>query len=150
MRKNSWLSLTLLFVTYFTFGWKLSAFNIPPHLTWILSIATLLLLTVVLSFPLKDTKILITRWFKTDTGGLISIVLAAFLVVIVATWLHLFATALLLISAGALARLDIQISGFKKWGAFGVLAAVSLTGLGLGRALNLLLKTGSIVLPQQL
>jgi hypothetical protein len=148
MRKNSWLSLTLLFVTYFTFGWKLSTFNIPPHVTWTLSIATLLLLTVVLSFPLKDTRTLISQWFKTDTGALMSIVLAAFFVVIVATWLHLFATALVLISAGALARLDIQISGFKQWGAFGVLAAVSLTGLGLGGALHLLLKTGSIVWSQ--
>jgi hypothetical protein len=148
MRKNSWVSLTLLFVTYFTLGWKLSAFDIPLTLAWLFSVAAVLLLTLVLSFPLKDTRTLIGRWFKTDTGAFMSIILLALFAVIVVTWMHLFATALVLFSAGSLARLDIQISGFKKWSAFGVLAAVSLTGLGLGGALDLWLKTGSIVLPQ--
>ncbi|MGB8691269.1 MAG: hypothetical protein WCD53_28650 [Microcoleus sp.] len=77
-----------------------------------------------------------------------SIILSALLAVIVVTWLHLFATGLVLISAGALARLDLQMSGLKKWDAFGVLAAVSMTGLGLGGALDILLKNGSIVWPQ--
>ncbi len=126
MRKNSWVSLTLLFVTYFTFGWKLSAFDVPLPIAWLF---------------------LINRWLKTDTGAFMSIILSALLAVIVVTWLHLFATGLVLISAGALARLDIQMSGLKKWGAFGVLAAVSLTGLGLGGALDILLKNGSIVWP---
>jgi uncharacterized membrane protein YvlD (DUF360 family) len=147
MRKNSWVSLTLLFVTYFVFGWKLSTFDVAPHVAWILSIVAVLVLTVILSFPLRDTRSLINRWFKTDTGAFVSIILSALLAVIVVTWLHLFVTALVLSSAGALARLDIQISGFKKWKAFGVLAAVSMTGLGLGGAIEYLLKTGSIVLP---
>jgi hypothetical protein len=77
-----------------------------------------------------------------------SIIISALLAVIVVTWLHLFATGLVLFSAGALARLDIQMSGLKKWGAFGVLATVSLTGLGLGGALDLLLKSGRLVWPQ--
>lgn len=148
MRKNSWVSLTLLFVTYFTLGWKLSGFKIPLPIAWLLSVAAVLLLTVLLSFPLKDTRTLITRWFKTDTGAFMSIILSALLAVIVVTWLHLFATGLVLFSAGALARLDIQMSGLKKWGAFGVLAAVSMTGLGLGGALDILLKNGSIVWSQ--
>lgn len=148
MRKNSWVSLTLLFVTYFTLGWKLSAFEIPLAIAWLSSVAAVLLLTLVLSFPLRDTRTLISRWFKTDTGAFMSIILSALLAVIVVTWLHLFATALVLFSAGSLARLDIQMCGFKKWGAFGVLAAVSLTGLGLGGALDLFLKTGSMVWPQ--
>lgn len=147
MRKNSSVSLTLLFVTYFTLGWKLSGFEIPLGLAWIFSVAATLLLTLVLSFPLKDTKTLINQWFKTDTGAFISIIVSAMMAVVVVTWLHIFATALVLISAGALARLDIQMSGLKKWGAFGVLAVVSLTGLGLGGGLDLLLKTGRIVLP---
>lgn len=77
-----------------------------------------------------------------------SIILSALLAVIIVTWLHLFATALVLTSAGALARLDIQMSGFKKWSAFGLLTAVSLTGLGFGGAIEYLLKTGSVVLPR--
>jgi FtsH-binding integral membrane protein len=150
MRKNSWVSLTLLFVTYFTFGWKLSAFEVPIHVAWILSLAAVFVLAFLLSFPMKDTKTLIRHWFKTDTGAFLSIILSAFLAVIVVTWLHIVALALLLTSAGALARLEIQLSGLNKWNACGVLAAVSMTGLGLGGTLEYLLKNGRIVAPQLL
>ena len=147
MRKNSWLSLTLLFVTYFCLGWKLSEFDVPPHLTWFLAVAAVLLLAVALSFPLKDTKKLIMRWISTDAGAFISIILGAFFAVIIVTWLHLFVTGLVLTSAGALARLDIQMFGHHRWRTFGILAAVSLTGLGLGGAIEFLSRTGRLVLP---
>lgn len=145
MKKNSWLSLTLLFLTYFCLGWKLSEFDVPPHLVWFLSVAVSLVLSVVLSFPLRDTKTLIMRWLSTDMGAFLSIIVCSFIAVIVVTWLHLFTTCLVLISAGALARLDIQVSGFKKWRSFRILASVSLTGLGLGGAIELLSKTGLLV-----
>ena len=148
MRKNSWLSLTLLFLAYFCLGWKLSEFDVPPHLVWFLSLAVSLVLSVVLSFPLRDTKTLIRRWLSTDMGAFLSIIVGALVAVIVVTWLHLFTTCLILISAGSLARLDIQVSGFKKWRSFGILASVSLTGLGLGGAIEFLAKTGSIILPR--
>ena len=147
MKKNSGLSLTLLFVTYFIFGWKLSEFDVPPHLTWFLAVAAVLLLAVALSFPLKDTKKLIMRWISTDAGAFISIILGAFFAVIIVTWLHLFVTGLVLTSAGALARLDIQMFGHHRWRTFGILAAVSLTGLGLGGAIEFLSRTGRLVLP---
>ena len=146
MHKNSWLSLTLLFVTYFIFGWKLSEFDVPPHLTWFLALLAILLLAVTLSFPLKDTKSLMMQWFSSDYGAFISIILGAFIAVVVVAWLHLFATCLLLISAVTLARLDIQLSGWNNWRSFAVLATISLTGLLLGGGIEFLLKTGRIVL----
>ncbi|MEG4940406.1 hypothetical protein [Microcoleus sp. F4-D5] len=145
MKKNSWVSLTLLFVTYFTFGWKLSEFDVPPHLTWFLAIASILVLAVALSFPLKNIKALIVQWFSSDMGAFISIIVGALVAVVVFAWMHLFATCLLLISAGALARLDIQMSGWKNWRAFAVLATISFTGVGLGGAMEFLLKTGRLV-----
>ncbi|SRR6476469_57145 len=145
MKKNSWVSLTLLFVTYFTFGWKLSEFDVPPHLTWFLAIASIFVLAVALSFPLRDIKALIMRWFSSDIGAFLSIIVGAFVAVVVFAWMHLFATCLLLISAGALARLDIQMSGWKNWRAFAVLATISLTGVGLGGAIEFCLKTGRLV-----
>ncbi|MEG5063495.1 hypothetical protein QUB33_07715 [Microcoleus sp. B3-A4] len=145
MKKNSWVSLTLLFVTYFTLGWKLSEFDVPPHLSWFLAIASILVLTVALSFPLRDIKALIMRWFSSDLGAFLSIIVGAMVAVVVFAWMHLFATCLLLISAGALARLDIQMSGWKNWRAFAVLASISLTGVGLGGAIEFLLKTGRLV-----
>jgi hypothetical protein len=145
MRKNSWLSLTLLFVAYFCLGWKLSEFDVPPHIVWFLTVAISLVLSVVLSFPLRNTKTFIMRWLSSDFGAFLSIILGAFIAVIVVTWLHLFTTCLVLISAGSLARLDIQVSGFKKWRSFVILATVSLTGLGLGGAIEFLSATRRIV-----
>ena len=145
MQKNSWVSLTLLFVTYFVFGWKLSEFDVPPHLTWFLAVASILVLAVALSFPLKDTKALIMQWFSSDLGAFISIILGAIVAVIVVTWLHLFATCLVLISAVALARLDIQVSGWKNWHSFAILATISLTGLVLGGTIEFLAKTGRLL-----
>jgi hypothetical protein len=145
MRKNSWLSLALLFVAYFCLGWKISEFDVPPHIVWFLSVGVSLALSVILSFPLRDTKTFIMRWLSSDIGAFLSIILGAFVAVIVVTWLHLFTTCLVLTSAGALARLDIQVSGFKKWRSFGILATISLTGLGLGGAIELLSTTRRIV-----
>jgi hypothetical protein len=146
MRKNFWVSLTLLFVAYFTLGWKLSAFEVPLKVSVPVSITSILLLCAALSFPLRDTKALIMKWFSTDMGAFISIILGAFIAVIVVTWLHLFATCLVLISAGILARLDMQLSGYKKWRAFSLLATVSLTGLGLGKSVEILSTTGNFLL----
>jgi hypothetical protein len=146
MRKDFWVSLSLLFMAYFVLGWKLSAFEAPLKISVPVSVTCILLLCIAFSFPLKDIKALIMKWFSTDMGAFISIISAAFVAVIVVTWLHLFATCLVLISAAALARLDLQLSGYKKWQAFSLLTAVSLTGLGLGKSVEILSKTGNLLL----
>ena len=146
MKKKSWVSLTLLFVSYFTLGWKLTEFDVPPHLTWFLALASIFVLAIVLSFPMRNTKALIRGWFSSDMGAFLSIIVGAFLAVVIFAWLHLFATCLLLISAAALARLDIQISGGKNWRAFVVLTTISLAGVGLGGAIEFWSKTGRLVL----
>lgn len=145
MKKKTWVSLTLLFVTYFVFGWKLSGFNVPLHLTWFLAVASIFVLAVTMSFPMTETKALIMKWFSSDLGAFISIIVGAFVAVVVVTWMHLFATCLVLISAVALARLDLQLSGWKNARAFAVLATISLTGLVLGGTLDFLSKTGTVV-----
>ncbi|MBE9092871.1 hypothetical protein [Tychonema sp. LEGE 07203] len=147
MKKNSWLSLTLLFVTYFILGWKLSEFDVPSHLTWFLAVTAVFVLSISLSFPLKDIKRLIVRWLSSDAGAFISIIVGAFLAVVVLTWMHIFVTGLVLISAGILARLDIQMFGHQRWRTFGILMAVSMTGLGLGGGIEFLARTGQLVLP---
>ncbi|MBE9188236.1 hypothetical protein IQ270_27255 [Microcoleus sp. LEGE 07076] len=146
MKKNYWLSLTLLFVTYFILGWKLSEFDVPPHLTWFLAVAAAFVLAISLSFPLKDIKRFTVRWLSSDSGAFISIIVGAFFAVVVVTWLHIFVTALVLTSAGILARLDIQMFGHQRWRTFGILTAVSMTGLGLGGAIEFLSRTGRLVL----
>jgi len=145
MKKKSWVSLTLLFVSYFTFGWKLSEFDVSPHQTWLVALASILVLDIVLSFPMRKTKALIRGWFSSDIGAFLAIIVGAFVAVVVFAWLHLLAPSLLLISAGVLARLDIQISGWKNWRAFVVLTTISLGGVGLGGAIEFGLKTGRLV-----
>lgn len=104
---------------------------------WIFAIIAALFLAAGLTAPLTNAKTLIFRWFRTDVGAFISILTGAFFSVVVVAWLHLFATGLVLLSAGALARLDIQTSGFKKWQSFWLLTIVSLTGLWFGGFANL-------------
>src|SRR4028118_726883 len=145
MKKKSWVSLTLLFVSYFTFGWKLSEFDVPPHQTWLVALASILVLDIVLSFPMRKTKALIRGLFASYIGACLAIILGAFVAVVVFAWLHLLAPSLLLISAGVLARLDIQISGWKNWRAFVILTTISLGGVGLGGAIEFALKTGRLV-----
>lgn len=131
MKKIPWNSLAILFVTYSSFGWTLSKSTLPL-VSWIFPIGAVFLLSAILTAPLKNSKRLIFSWFKTDIGAFLSIVTTAFFAVVVFVWLHIFATALILLSAGALARLDIQTLGFKKWQAFGILSLVSLAGLACG------------------
>ena len=145
MKKKSWVSLTLLFVSYFTFCWKLSEFDVPLHQTWFVALASILVLDIVLSFPMRKTKALIRGWFSSDIGAFLAIIVGAFVAVVVFAWLHLLAPSLLLISAGVLARLDIQISGWKNWRAFIVLTTISLGGVGLGGAIEFWSKTGRFV-----
>src|SRR4028118_1890991 len=141
MKKKSWVSLTLLFVSYFTFGWKLSEFDVPPHQTWFVALASILLLDIVLSFPMRKTKALIRGGFSSDIGAFLAIIVGAFVAVVVFAWLHRLAPSLLLVSAGVLARLDIQISGWKNWRAFVILTTISLGGVGLGGAIEFWSKT---------
>jgi hypothetical protein len=131
MKKIPWISLAILFVTYSSFGWTLSKANLSV-ISWIFPIATVFLLAAALTAPLKNSKRVIFSWFKTDIGAFLSIITTAFFAVVVFVWLHIFATGLILLSAGALARLDIQTLGFKKWQAFGILILVSLAGLACG------------------
>ncbi|MDF0553607.1 hypothetical protein [Kamptonema sp. UHCC 0994] len=133
MKKLPWSSLTILFVTYGTFGWTLSKSD-TNVMVWILAVVAVLLLSGILTAPLTNVKTLIFRWFRTDVGAFLSIITTAFFAVVVVAWLHLFATGLVLLSAGALARLDIQTYGFKKWQGFWILTVVSLAGLGFGGA----------------
>ncbi|HLO52191.1 MAG TPA: hypothetical protein VK211_27575 [Kamptonema sp.] len=141
MKKIPWSSLAILFVTYSTFGWNLSSADIRV-INWILAVVTVFALAAALTAPLANAKTLIFRWFRTDVGAFISIITAAFFAVVVVAWLHLFATGLVLLSAGALARLDIQTLGFKKWQAFWILSIVSIAGLGFGGAVKLYFSNG--------
>ena len=129
--KLPWLSLLMLLTTYTIFGWLV--FNYTTLQKAIpLTITLTLLITGALTSPLKNSRRLITRWFKTDIGTFITITLTALLGAVLLTWFHVFTNTLILLCAEALARLDLQTCGIRDAKAFFLLITFSGTGLGLG------------------
>lgn len=133
LKKFPWVSLAILLVTYSTLGWLLSAFH-DPWSVWVIIVISILLLAAVLASPWSKIRDYFTRLFKSDTRTFLIAVIVALLSVVIITWLHIFAHALVVISAGTLVRLDAQTFGLTESQAFWLLAIVSLLGLGLGGA----------------
>jgi len=136
--KKVWFSLTILSVAAATLGWILASESIS-WLGWLAVVASILLLITFLTLPLPNSERLILQWFKSDIGTFISVIIVAFLFVIFLKWLDFFVKPLVLISATILARLDLLIIGFNQWQTFITLMSISLTAVGVGAGLNLLL-----------
>lgn len=131
MNKLPWTSAVLLLVTYITLGWLLSASHDPLYV-WVTIAVGVLLLSASLSSPWSKLRNNFTRLFKSDTRAFLVAVVAAFVSVLIITWLHIFVHALVVISAGTLVRLDAQAAGLSQSQTFWLLTILSLVGLGLG------------------
>lgn len=133
-------SLSLLLFAYGVFGWLVGNDAQKDNLTTLSGIssvlwldgAIILLIALTLAAPFKLIQNLYTSWMKSDTKAFFAVILGAFLAVVILHWIDVSAHILLLLSAGALVRLDLQTTGYSKWQAFGVLVFVSLVGFGLG------------------
>lgn len=123
--------------------WHLSYCVIPLQLPFLkldchqlfalaLAIAFILLLSEILASPLSNIRKGLIYSISTDTRAFILIITVAFFTALLVIWIHVVIYALLIVSAGLLARLDMLIAGFKGWQAFGIIAFVSLLGFGLG------------------
>ncbi|MDJ0515305.1 MAG: hypothetical protein F6K22_03075 [Okeania sp. SIO2F4] len=132
------LSFTLLLMSYSIFGWSLANAQVSLFL-YLVVIACIFLLDVILTFRLLDLKA-ISPWFQSDIFTFISAILIAFLFVVFIRWINIFIHALVLVSAGILAKLDTQVYGLKKWQSFGILLIISEGSLFLGTALYILIK----------
>lgn len=138
MKKLPWVSLVLLLAAYSTLGWLLSAYH-DPWFVWVITVISVLLLATSLSSPWSRIRNGLARLFKSDSRAFFVAVVAAFLSVAIVTWLHVFVQALLVISAGILFRLDAQTAGLSNRQTFWILVTVSLTGLLLGAAAQILI-----------
>lgn len=124
-----WPSLAILLLTYTTFGCTLP----PDRLSvWLLAAIFGGFLSAVLTAPLRQAKSWVVGWLKTDVGMFVSVIAIAFLAALVLSRIHIFASPMILLFAGALARLDTETSGFTEWQAFWILTVASLFGLGIG------------------
>ncbi|EAW35493.1 hypothetical protein [Lyngbya sp. PCC 8106] len=138
MKKTTWLSLFLLILTYITFGWTLFEAEINLY-EWGGIITSVVILCLLFTTPINQLQKPIVKWFKTDFGTFISILLGSFLIVVIATYLNTFAKILLILSATTLVRMELQTLGIKNWSAFFILLITSLLGLGLGLGFHFLI-----------
>lgn len=138
VKKLPWASLLLLVFTYGIFGWLISASDMS-WLLWLMGAVYILLIALALTAPYRLIKACYTNVLKSDTRAFMSVILGAFVAVIIINWIEVFIRILVLISAGALVRLDLQTAGYSNGQAFGIIVSVSLSGFGLGVLANQLL-----------
>lgn len=131
MKKLPWTSLLLVLCTYSVFGWLLTASD-SSGLSWLMGAAYILLITAALTAPWELLKGFYASFLQSDSRAFISVIVGSFVAVVVIRWIDIFVRILVLISASALARLDLQTGSCNKWQAFGILLVVSLTGFGIG------------------
>jgi len=138
LKKFPWVSLVLLLVTYSTLGWLSLTFQ-DPWFFLVIIVVIALLLACSLSSPWSRIRDGFARLFKSDMMAFFVAVLAAFLSVLVISWLHIFAHALVVISASTLFRLDAQTAGLSEAQIFWMLLIVSVAGLWLGAVMQSLI-----------
>lgn len=134
MKKLPWVSLLLVVIAYTLFGWNsaVSQYNWVEGATLVLGIALFLIA------PVQLIKICFSRWLASDARAFISIIILSFLTVVVLTWLSVFAQFFILLSAGILARFDLQTAGYGPWKAFGILVVISSLSFAFGMLTNIL------------
>jgi hypothetical protein len=131
VKKLPWASLLLLVFTYGLFGWLISATDIS-WLLWLMGGVYVMLIALALTAPFRLIRSFYTSWLQSDTRAFLSVIFGALVAVVIINWLAIFIRILVLVSAAALVRLDLQTAGYTKWQAFGILLTVSLAGFGLG------------------
>lgn len=131
VKKLPWASLLLLVFTYGLFGWLISATDIS-WLLWLMGGVYVLLIALALTAPFRLIRSFYSSWLQSDTRAFLSVIFGALVAVVIINWLAIFIRILVLVSAAALVRLDLQTAGYTKWQAFGILLTVSLAGFGLG------------------
>ncbi len=141
VKKLPWASLLLLLFTYGLFGWLLAAENRKLNkellsdvslLLWLMGTTYTLLITLALTAPFALIRNFYGSWLKSDTRAFISVIIGSFVAVIILKWIEVFIRIVVLISAAALVRLDLQTAGYRRWQSFGILVVVSLLGFYLG------------------
>jgi len=129
-----WISLILLLTANSSFGWLLAFYPLFPRIMGALLVFAIALF---LTTPFTNLKILLNKVLKSDTTMFSSAIATAFISVFLLSWIETVIHFLLLFSAGALVRLDLQSAGYSSKQSFWVLSIISLGGLFLGFGIHL-------------
>ena len=131
----TWVSFGLLLLACFHFVW----FLFESHYYFVISGLILILIWLIdlfFTMPLNPLKSGVIKWIRTDLGTFLMIVFLSILGVFMLTWLQISINILLMISATALARLELQTARFKNWHAFLILSLLSTLGVIFGWGLS--------------
>lgn len=156
VKKLPWASLLILSFTYGVFGWliyseahelaltnpergtSLKLFNNYWSL-WLLGAFDVVLIALSLMAPFTVIRTFYATILKSNVKSFFAVIIGAFLVVVILNWIEVSARLMLLFSAGALARLDLQTRSYSQWQAFGILVFFSLIGFAIGVIANQLI-----------
>ncbi len=99
---------------------------------WIIVVVSILLFAGAFTTPIKLIRTCFGSWLKSDTSAFVSIMSLSFAAVLMFCWIKVFTSLLIILTTGALARLDLQKEGYGEWQAFTILTLFSFVGIGLG------------------
>lgn len=147
------LSLLLLWLCYWVFGWIFAA-SIPrwtsllvekttiinlsisiTYLSWwiqLLGILLVFLMIITLISPLDLISMCFGGFLESDQKALISLLIWGIIFIILIAWFEFFVRLSVLFSAGLLARLDLQNYKFNKKQTSLILIVVALTAFSSG------------------
>lgn len=133
MRRFPWLSASLLLIAYAVFGKIMIS---TAHLwTSVASAAGLgVVLALILMHPLTSSQKLLAKWFRSDTVAFGSLLAMAAFASILLNWFKIFLPIIMVLSAEALVRLDLQTAEYTQTQALAILVVVAWLGLALGWA----------------
>lgn len=153
VRELPWISFGLFVLTYGVFGWLVG--EMVPHwqvwllahrpwfpwdmngaiatqISWLFGGGLVLVLMVVLTAPMQLMQLLFGSWLRSDVKALISVLAWAIAAVLIICWIEQFIRFFVLLAAGMLCNLDLQLRGCRKWQVFVILTGTSLGSFALG------------------
>lgn len=149
LKKISWLSTTLVLVTYATYGWLYARWAVVliEHgnlFSWVLEkdlIASLLyglgifwvlIISIAFTAPIALMTVSLNSWLKSEARAFLSIFIGALAFALIVQWLEIFAEFFILLAAGILVKLDLQTAGYSRSRATLILVILCLLGFGSG------------------
>jgi hypothetical protein len=129
--KLPWTSLSLLFLTYATFGWLLHNWTSDRSIWLAVAFATAIIGGFV-TYPSRSVALSFGGFFKTDTRALILIIFTSIVSVILLTWLQFFVDTIVLCTAGLLVSLDLKVRGWSKPMSLLLVIGWQLLGMSIG------------------
>ncbi|HEY9865435.1 MAG TPA: hypothetical protein V6D21_14770 [Candidatus Obscuribacterales bacterium] len=131
----TWFSFGLLIVTCLNFGWFLFESSWYSFVSG-LFLGLIWLIDLFFTLPMNQLNTFVLNKSRTDWGTFLTIVFVSILSVFMLIWIKVSINILLMVSATALARLELQTARFKDGQSFIILSILSTLGLVLGWGLN--------------